>query len=279
MIEDDEDAEDDSLTPDVRSARHAARRRSNNPDLRAHQHTLIILLVDSLRSVVEVMSTLKAQRVERMKKEVEERFTQQIKRRRNTTEAQRRNGTSADGEDHSSATGASADGIDGSAFPASLSRVVSSGLHKLGVQSASSSSSDSHLLRASAMPDDLLLDPHRTDGESDAPDLTPFERSQLLEENHHLLDSLEENLDHIRRAEQKMSDIGSLLSLFATKVVEQEEQIHTIYDHAIQSTLHVHSGIAQLKKAAQRGVTFRMMILFMILMLSFAMLFLDWYMP
>ncbi len=44
-------------------------------------------------------------------------------------------------------------------------------------------------------------------------------------------------------------------------------------------TLHVHSGIAQLKKAAQRGVTFRMMILFMILMLSFSLLFLDWYTP
>jgi hypothetical protein len=39
----------------------------------------------------------------------------------------------------------------------------------------------------------------------------------------------------------------------------------------------VHSGISQLKKAAQRGVTFRMMMLFMILVLSFSLLFLDWY--
>jgi hypothetical protein len=39
----------------------------------------------------------------------------------------------------------------------------------------------------------------------------------------------------------------------------------------------VHAGISELKKAAARGVTFRMMILFMILVMSFSLLFLDWY--
>jgi hypothetical protein len=59
--------------------------------------------------------------------------------------------------------------------------------------------------------------------------------SLLLSENHELLDSLEDQLDAMRRAENSLNSIGQLMALFQSKVLEQEEQIGTIYDNAINS--------------------------------------------
>jgi t-SNARE complex subunit (syntaxin) len=58
----------------------------------------------------------------------------------------------------------------------------------------------------------------------------------LQEENHHLLDSLEDQLDAMRRAESQMHSIVSLMNLFNSKVLQQEEQIGTIYDNTVNST-------------------------------------------
>ena len=75
------------------------------------------------------------------------------------------------------------------------------------------------------------------DGPSAAPSLVFSAQEHLLlqEENHHLLDSLEDNLDAMRRAESQLAAIASLMTLFSTKVLKQEEQIGTIYDQAIKS--------------------------------------------
>lgn len=287
--EDNEDENGNKLTSDQIASRKAQRRLFNNPDLRAHQHTLIILLVDSLKSVIQLMSSLKSQRVARMKKEVEEKFPEEMRRRAEAaaaaakagrrysqTQSNDSNNPSAtdDPSNHATSSNSAAASSTSDIFPASLTRVMSSSLKKLGVNGVLNKSNDSSSVHLPP-----LDDSHPSPSDDVEFTMTPHEKAQLLEENRQLLDSLEENLDQIRRAESKMAEISGLIALFTTKVVEQEEQINSIYDHAIKSTLHVHSGIAQLKKAAQRGVTFRMMILFMILMLSFSLLFLDWYIP
>lgn len=81
------------------------------------------------------------------------------------------------------------------------------------------------------------------DGPAAAPTLvfSAQEQALLQEENHHLLDSLEDNLDAMRRAESQLAAIASLMTLFSTKVLEQEEQIGTIYDQAIKSQIN-HNG-------------------------------------
>lgn len=121
---------------------------------------------------------------------------------------------------------------------------------------------------------DLYSDSDDGSGEDD---LDPMEVQEMEQENRHLMEQLNDNLDQVRQAEQKMVEIAGMLSLFSTKVLEQEAQISTIYDTAVDSTARIRSGNEQLRKALDRGVNSRVMILFVLLLASFSLLFLDWY--
>jgi len=87
---------------------------------------------------------------------------------------------------------------------------------------------------------------------------------------------MENDLDQIQRSEQRMAEIASLMSLFSTKVSEQEEQIQSIHDNAVRSVAHVQSGNQELRHATERRVTFRIVVLFVLATLSFSLVFLDW---
>ena len=301
----DADEEEEELDPATRAGRESA--RHPNPDLRAHQHTVIILLFDALRGVAASMATLKAQRTAQMRAEMEERHPGALAlhaTHEREREQRRRDGNSGSGVASGSATSAStAAHIDSTSaaaaaaaasavemLPSVLGKAVGKIQSRIGVgkdaiaKGASAAAAESKYGGSSGSgggggAKDTAFPPLDSDVPSSPPTLvlSPHEQVQLLTENHHLLDSLESNLDAMHRAEASMASIANLMSLFQTKVLQQEEQIETIYDQAIQSTLHVHSGINQLKQAIQRGVTFRMMMLFMILVLSFSLLFLDWY--
>ena len=285
--EDDDLVEDpkNPIDPRAKEERHARLRAMNNPDLRAHQHTLIILLVSALQSLVSLMAALKEQRTERLRQEVEQHHPGAIERQRKTLQSG--SGSDSAGEDAADADLAArspSSRVKDLFSPTALTSVVNASISKvskkLGVAGGGKDGEGNNSMNGtpgegfSGLASSPLLS-----APLPPPVLSASETVQLLAENHQLHDSLQENLDQIRKAEGKMAEISQMLALFSAKVLEQEEQIDTIYDQAIQSTLHVHSGISQLKKAAQRGVTFRMMILFMILMLSFSLLFLDWYMP
>lgn len=108
-------------------------------------------------------------------------------------------------------------------------------------------------------------------------DLSDPVQAQLLQENAALLRSFEGDLDAIQQAESKAHDIANMITLFHTKVLEQSEQIDRIDSQTIESTSMIENGIEQLRRAAGRGASFRMMILFVIVVLSFSLLFLDWY--
>ena len=62
-------------------------------------------------------------------------------------------------------------------------------------------------------------------------------------------------------------------------MLEQSEQIERIEGNVVDSVALIERSVEQLRKAASRGASFRMMVMFMILLLSFCLLFLDWYYP
>ena len=102
---------------------------------------------------------------------------------------------------------------------------------------------------------------------------------ELALENAVLLDSLSSDLDALHVAESKANEVAQLLSLFHSRVLQQSEQIDRIEDNTISSIALVERGVEQLRKAASKGASFRIMVLFMILVLSFSLLFLDYLYP
>ena len=124
------------------------------------------------------------------------------------------------------------------------------------------------------------LDPQFFDSSSSAAaDTPPAFTQQLEQENAQLFSSLSTHLSQLHQAESTASSISHLLTLFHTRVLEQSEQIERIEGNVVDSVALVERGVEQLRKAATRGASFRMMVMFMILLLSFCLLFLDWYYP
>ena len=112
-----------------------------------------------------------------------------------------------------------------------------------------------------------------------ANEATPGFTLQLEQENLQLFSSLSTHLSQLHQAESTASSVSQLLSLFQSRVLEQSEQIERIEGNVVDSVALVERGVEQLRKAASRGASFRLMVMFMILLLSFCLLFLDWYYP
>lgn len=108
--------------------------------------------------------------------------------------------------------------------------------------------------------------------------LTQEEEQVFQEENQDLLEELQDNLDQIRQAEQKLVEISKLMSLFSTKVMEQEEQIDAIYDTNIESVSHVQMGNESLRTAIERSKSGQLHTFLFFIGAGLSLLFLDWQM-
>jgi len=102
-------------------------------------------------------------------------------------------------------------------------------------------------------------------------------QQQLEEENHSLLDELTDEIDQVHTTQSKLASISKMMDLFADKLALQDEIIASIHNVAVDTTTAVTDGNAKLRNATQHGVTFRFVMLFVLLVMSFSLLFLDWY--
>ncbi len=71
--------------------------------------------------------------------------------------------------------------------------------------------------------------------------------------------------------------IAQLQEIFTKKVLEQDKEIDNINLIAVGTTENVVEGNEQLREAMKKNAGLRVWILFFLLMMSFAVLFLDWY--
>lgn len=138
--EEEEEAEPEDENERAARAARALERQQNNADVRAHQHTVIILLFDALRQLAASMAALKTARTAQLKADLEERHPGALAaaKKQDAEREERRMRGAAAGESNNSAaatsTSAAAAAAASSAvdlLPSALGKAVSSSLGKL----------------------------------------------------------------------------------------------------------------------------------------------------
>ncbi|XP_057775656.1 syntaxin-81-like [Salvia miltiorrhiza] len=104
-----------------------------------------------------------------------------------------------------------------------------------------------------------------------------FQQQQLDDETHALQVELASMLDAVRDTETKMVEMSALNHLISTHVLQQAQQIEFLYEQAVEATNNVVLGNKELSQAIQRNSSSRTFLLLFLFVLTFSVLFLDWY--
>lgn len=115
------------------------------------------------------------------------------------------------------------------------------------------------------------------ESESDSDEVEPEHARLLEQENKDLLSQLEKDLDSLRTATQSISQVSEMQSALAMHLSTQSEVIDQIHGHAITSTARIQTGNAYLKEADRIFGGPKVWVLVVFLLLSFILLFLDYY--
>lgn len=114
---------------------------------------------------------------------------------------------------------------------------------------------------------------------SDSPDVefSPEELQMFEEENQRLYEDMNTLVDEVREIEGKVVEIGRLQEILSEKVLQQDHDINRISDTVMGTTENIKEGNEELREAMKKNAGFRVWILFFLIVLSFSLLFLDWY--
>uniref|UniRef100_A0A0E0DDQ5 SNARE-complex protein Syntaxin-18 N-terminal domain-containing protein n=1 Tax=Oryza meridionalis TaxID=40149 RepID=A0A0E0DDQ5_9ORYZ len=103
-------------------------------------------------------------------------------------------------------------------------------------------------------------------------------QEQLLDDETRALQvELTNLLDAVQETETKMIEMSALNHLMSTHVLQQAQQIQYLYDQAVEATNNVERGNKVLSQAIQRNSSSRTFLLLFFFVLTFSVLFLDWY--
>ncbi|XP_057510831.1 syntaxin-81-like isoform X1 [Actinidia eriantha] len=107
----------------------------------------------------------------------------------------------------------------------------------------------------------------------------PFRvQQQLLDDETRALQvELTSLLDAVRETETKMVEMSALNHLMSTHVLQQAQQIELLYDQAVEATKNVELGNKELSQAIRRNSSSRTFLLLFLVVLTFSILFLDFY--
>ncbi|BES94473.1 Syntaxin 18 [Nesidiocoris tenuis] len=112
--------------------------------------------------------------------------------------------------------------------------------------------------------------------DDDAP-LSEEELQMFQMENNFLYNELNSLNEEVKSIQSKVVKIAELQEIFTEKVLEQNEDIERISSTLVGTTENLKDANTQIKKAIQNNASFRIYVLFFILVMSFCLLFLDWY--
>ncbi|TKY44703.1 Syntaxin-81 protein [Spatholobus suberectus] len=103
-------------------------------------------------------------------------------------------------------------------------------------------------------------------------------QQQLLDDETRALQvELASLLDTVQETETKMVEMSALNHLMSTHVLQQAQQIEHLYEQAVEATKNVELGNKELSQAIQRNSSSRTFLLLFLFVLTFSILFLDWY--
>jgi syntaxin 18 len=107
--------------------------------------------------------------------------------------------------------------------------------------------------------------------------LDPKDLMQLEIENKQLLTVYKGLSEEIQMIERNALDIAKLQNIFSENVTAQKYDIERISQTVIATTENVREANQQIKEATQRNAGLRVYLLFFFIVMSFSLLFLDWY--
>ncbi|XP_044262802.1 syntaxin-18 [Tribolium madens] len=112
----------------------------------------------------------------------------------------------------------------------------------------------------------------------DIEDQLSVEEMQMFEsENEMLYNELNSTSEEVKQMESKVVHIAELQELFTEKVLQQEQDIERIANNVVGATSNMRDANEQIRQAIQRNAGLRVWVLFFLLVMSFSLLFLDWY--
>ncbi|XP_043657045.1 syntaxin-18 [Drosophila teissieri] len=114
--------------------------------------------------------------------------------------------------------------------------------------------------------------------EADDDDPLSAEDVQLFEaENVHIYNFLQGVSEEVEQIGKNVVDIAQLQDIFTEKVAMQQHNIDRIVSAVVGTTENVKDANEQIRQATQRNAGLRVWSLFFLLVMSFSLLFLDWY--
>lgn len=108
-------------------------------------------------------------------------------------------------------------------------------------------------------------------------ELLRVQQQHLDDETRALQVELTSLLDSVQQTETKMVEMSALNHLISTHVLQQAQQIEHLYDQAVEATHNVQLGNKELAQAIQRNSSSRTFLVLFLFVLTFSVLFLDWY--
>lgn len=108
-------------------------------------------------------------------------------------------------------------------------------------------------------------------------ELSEQELLSLESENDVLFDDLNSQMQEVRQIESEVIEVSKLTQIFAENIVSQLSSIESVHKSAVETNSNLTLGNENIKEAMKKNAAFRLWILFIIVVLSFTLLFLDWY--
>merc|ERR1712098_513019 len=108
-------------------------------------------------------------------------------------------------------------------------------------------------------------------------EMTQEESAMMEMENERLIEQLNSLNNAVDQVQSKVVKIAELQSIFTEKVLEQADDVERIHTETVSSTENIKGGNEAVRQAIQNKASYRVYILFVILVFSFSLLFLDWY--
>ncbi|XP_053949702.1 syntaxin-18 [Anastrepha ludens] len=128
-----------------------------------------------------------------------------------------------------------------------------------------------------ALDEDIQKSQQLEDEEEEAKKLSPEDVQMYEQENVQLYHELQGLAEEVEQIEKNVVDIAQLQDIFTEKVSLQQHNIERIANAVVGATENVKDANEQIKQAIQRNAGLRVWSLFFLLVMSFALLFLDWY--
>lgn len=101
---------------------------------------------------------------------------------------------------------------------------------------------------------------------------------QMFEsENAQLWNELNTMTEEVKQVESKVVHIAELQEIFTEKILDQDKSLDRLMTTVVGSTENVKEANEQIRQAIQRNAGLRVWILFFLIVMSFSLLFLDWY--